>query len=167
MAHLNGIIADISDAHVIELDISELPEIAEIASIIATPTLIRYWPLPKVTVIGDLSDMSRVRDLLTSDMDESGEIVYVEDFRRLVKQEKILDACNPVGTDGEKDFAQLNAVLNLRQLAQDAREVNLNQQQTELRRREQRLSEREKFAARRERVTTDSEEQVSAKEGAS
>ncbi|MEM7032529.1 MAG: circadian clock KaiB family protein [Chloroflexota bacterium] len=49
-----------ADTHYEVIDIASNPEAAIEARIIATPTLIKYAPLPPQRVIGDLSDMERV-----------------------------------------------------------------------------------------------------------
>ncbi len=49
---------DICDIEVI--DVLEEPEIAEEEKIIATPTLVRLFPLPSRRIIGDLSDREKV-----------------------------------------------------------------------------------------------------------
>jgi circadian clock protein KaiB len=49
---------DICDIEVI--DVLEKPEIAEENKIIATPTLVRLFPLPTRRIIGDLSDREKV-----------------------------------------------------------------------------------------------------------
>ena len=42
------------------VDVLERPQLAEDERILATPTLIRRWPLPLRRVIGDLSEVDRV-----------------------------------------------------------------------------------------------------------
>lgn len=46
------------------VDVVERPDLAERAGIIATPVLIRLAPLPRRSVIGDLSDFQAVVDVL-------------------------------------------------------------------------------------------------------
>lgn len=46
------------------VDVDEHPEQAEIDQILATPTLIKLSPLPKRRVVGDLSDMEKVKKAL-------------------------------------------------------------------------------------------------------
>ena len=41
------------------INVLEQPALAEEEKIIATPTLIRYWPLPITKVIGDLADIKK------------------------------------------------------------------------------------------------------------
>lgn len=49
------------DNAIVEItDISQNPKAAVDANIIATPTLVKYAPLPPQRVIGDLSDTGRV-----------------------------------------------------------------------------------------------------------
>jgi circadian clock protein KaiB len=45
---------------IVIIDVLEHPEIAEAEKILVTPTLIKEFPLPKVRIIGDLSDMQTV-----------------------------------------------------------------------------------------------------------
>lgn len=45
----------------IVVDVLEQPECAEQDRVLATPTLIRVMPLPARRIIGDLSDVERVR----------------------------------------------------------------------------------------------------------
>jgi circadian clock protein KaiB len=42
------------------VDVLERPRLAEEQKIMATPTVIRQWPLPARRVIGDLSDSTKV-----------------------------------------------------------------------------------------------------------
>jgi circadian clock protein KaiB len=42
------------------VDVLERPQLAEDERILATPTLIRRWPLPPRRIIGDLSEVDRV-----------------------------------------------------------------------------------------------------------
>lgn len=42
------------------VDVLERPRLAEEEKILATPTVIRRWPLPLRRVIGDLSDVDKV-----------------------------------------------------------------------------------------------------------
>jgi circadian clock protein KaiB len=44
------------DYNLIIVDVLEQPEVAEEHKVIATPTLIKEWPLPARRVLGDLSD---------------------------------------------------------------------------------------------------------------
>jgi len=46
------------------VDVVERPDLAEQAGIVATPVLIRLAPLPRRSVIGDLSDFQAVADVL-------------------------------------------------------------------------------------------------------
>lgn len=46
------------------VDVYTHPEIAEREHIIATPTLVRCYPLPRRRVIGDLSDIAKVIAIL-------------------------------------------------------------------------------------------------------
>jgi circadian clock protein KaiB len=42
------------------VDVLERPELAEEEKILATPTVVRQWPLPSRRVIGDLADTDKV-----------------------------------------------------------------------------------------------------------
>lgn len=42
------------------IDVLERPQLAESAKILATPTLIKYRPLPTRRIVGDLSDTEKV-----------------------------------------------------------------------------------------------------------
>lgn len=42
------------------VDVLEQPQLAEDDHILATPTLIKYFPPPARRIVGDLSDMARV-----------------------------------------------------------------------------------------------------------
>jgi circadian clock protein KaiB len=42
------------------IDVLEHPQIAEDEKILATPTLIKFIPPPKIRIIGDMSDRDRV-----------------------------------------------------------------------------------------------------------
>jgi len=46
------------------VDVVERPDLAEQAGIVATPVLIRLVPSPRRSVIGDLSDVQAVADVL-------------------------------------------------------------------------------------------------------
>ena len=53
------------DGHSLEIiDVLANPEAAEEARILATPTLIKEEPAPVRMIVGDLSDMTRVRAVL-------------------------------------------------------------------------------------------------------
>ncbi|WP_017317130.1 circadian clock KaiB family protein [Mastigocladopsis repens] len=45
---------------IVIIDVQEHPQVAEAEKILVTPTLIKEFPLPKVRIIGDLSDMQTV-----------------------------------------------------------------------------------------------------------
>lgn len=45
---------------IVIIDVLEQPQIAEAEKILVTPTLIKEFPLPKVRIIGDLSDTKTV-----------------------------------------------------------------------------------------------------------
>lgn len=42
------------------VDVLERPELAEEQKILATPTVVRHWPLPARRVIGDLDNLDKV-----------------------------------------------------------------------------------------------------------
>jgi len=45
---------------IVVVDVTEHPDLAEAAHILATPTLVRERPLPVRRVVGDLSDLDQV-----------------------------------------------------------------------------------------------------------
>ncbi len=49
------------DATVEVIDLREQPETAEAERVIATPLLVREEPAPRRRIVGDLSDMEKVR----------------------------------------------------------------------------------------------------------
>ncbi len=49
------------DASVEIVDLKERPEVAEEAGVLATPLLVRVSPEPVRRIVGDLSDVERVR----------------------------------------------------------------------------------------------------------
>jgi circadian clock protein KaiB len=62
VAALQQLRADLPDDVAIEVvDVREQPEVAEAERIIATPMLVRVAPEPRRRVVGDLSDLERVR----------------------------------------------------------------------------------------------------------
>ena len=48
------------------IEISKHPEMAETHHVSATPTLLRVWPQPVRRIVGELSDVSRVLQLITT-----------------------------------------------------------------------------------------------------
>jgi len=50
--------------HIEVIDVMERPDLAEQARILATPVLIRLAPLPRLSMIGDLSDWKVVAEVL-------------------------------------------------------------------------------------------------------
>ena len=46
------------------VDVFESPEVAEVDGIIATPVLVRLFPVPRLSVIGDLGDWREVARIL-------------------------------------------------------------------------------------------------------
>lgn len=50
--------------NIIIVDVDRQPEQAEIDQILATPTLIKEYPLPQRRIIGDLSDIEKVKKAL-------------------------------------------------------------------------------------------------------
>lgn len=58
MARLDGELEDVS---VEVVDVREHPEVAEAERIVATPTLVRQSPAPVLRIVGDLSDIDKVR----------------------------------------------------------------------------------------------------------
>jgi circadian clock protein KaiB len=49
-----------SQHEIIIIDVLQQPQLAEAEKILVTPTLIKEYPLPKVRIIGDLSDFPTV-----------------------------------------------------------------------------------------------------------
>jgi circadian clock protein KaiB len=54
------------------IDVIERPELAERAGILATPVLIRVAPLPRRSIIGDLSDRRVVAEMLELELRRGG-----------------------------------------------------------------------------------------------
>ena len=54
------------------IDVIERPELAERAGILATPVLIRVAPLPRRSIIGDLSDWRVVAEVLELELGRDG-----------------------------------------------------------------------------------------------
>jgi circadian clock protein KaiB len=54
------------------IDVMERPDLAEQAGILATPVLIRLAPLPRRSIIGDLSDWEVVADVLELVLERGG-----------------------------------------------------------------------------------------------
>ncbi|MEA5510137.1 circadian clock KaiB family protein [Crocosphaera sp. UHCC 0190] len=48
------------------IDICKYPELAENNQISATPTLVRVWPKPAKRIVGELTDLTRVLQIITS-----------------------------------------------------------------------------------------------------
>ncbi|ACB49786.1 circadian clock protein [Crocosphaera subtropica ATCC 51142] len=48
------------------IDIAKHPEMAETHHVSATPTLVRVWPKPTRRIVGELTDLSRVLQLITT-----------------------------------------------------------------------------------------------------
>ena len=53
--------AEMAEAELDVIDLREHPDVAERERIIATPLLVRVEPAPVRRIVGDLSDLSRVR----------------------------------------------------------------------------------------------------------
>ena len=53
--------AELADADLDVVDLREHPEVAERERIIATPLLVRVAPAPVRRIVGDLSDVERLR----------------------------------------------------------------------------------------------------------
>jgi hypothetical protein len=81
-ANLDAALAplDRSTVSVMTFRIQDMPEVAEIAQIIATPTLIRYWPRPRLRIVGDLSATNEVRKVLlnASAKEEDVAVIHAE-----------------------------------------------------------------------------------------
>jgi circadian clock protein KaiB len=52
---------ELADADVKVIDVREEPDVAERERIVATPLLVRVEPAPVRRIVGDLSDVDRVR----------------------------------------------------------------------------------------------------------
>jgi circadian clock protein KaiB len=66
MENLQVLSAQLGSCEMEIVDIHENPEMAESERIVATPTLLRDFPLPKRKIIGDLSDISTVMLILSA-----------------------------------------------------------------------------------------------------
>jgi circadian clock protein KaiB len=65
LANIKKIIGETENKYSLEvIDVFKEPEIAERDKILATPTLIRVSPLPSRRLVGNLSDIKRVKYLL-------------------------------------------------------------------------------------------------------
>ena len=60
VANLRRLSDRLSGCELTIVDVLERPQLAEDEKILATPTVIRRWPLPLRRVIGDLSDAAKV-----------------------------------------------------------------------------------------------------------
>jgi circadian clock protein KaiB len=78
-------------SHIFECDVREYPEVAETMLILATPCLIRFWPLPRLDIIGDLSDIKHVRELLFGVSATKPVLVHNLYARQDVRHEEIAD----------------------------------------------------------------------------
>ena len=58
---LEALRASLATADVEVIDVRERPEVAEAERIIATPMLVRVSPAPVRRIIGDLTDLDKVR----------------------------------------------------------------------------------------------------------
>lgn len=74
--HANAVMANLKrmcdtlpdgECHITVVDVDEQPEQPEIDHILATPTLIKEHPLPQRRIIGDLSDIEKVKKALGLD----------------------------------------------------------------------------------------------------
>jgi circadian clock protein KaiB len=61
---------DLEHCEITIIDVLEQPELAETHKVIATPTLVKRLPPPTRRIIGDLSDIQRVADLLGLNLGE-------------------------------------------------------------------------------------------------
>ena len=57
--------SQLQGCQLVVIDVLENPEVAEQEQILATPTLIRSEPLPRRQLVGDLTDLQRVREVLS------------------------------------------------------------------------------------------------------
>lgn len=77
--------------HVFECDVKEYPEIVEEVRVLATPTLIRYWPTPKIEIVGDLSDANNVGRILLSATEHDPVLVHKLYAKQDVRHEELAD----------------------------------------------------------------------------
>jgi circadian clock protein KaiB len=61
---------DLDRCEITIIDVLEQPEMAETHKVIATPTLVKCLPPPTRRIIGDLSDIQRVANLLGLNLGE-------------------------------------------------------------------------------------------------
>jgi circadian clock protein KaiB len=66
MENLQMLGAHLGNCEIEIVDIHENPALAERERIVATPTLLRDMPLPKRTIIGDLSDITTILLILSA-----------------------------------------------------------------------------------------------------
>jgi circadian clock protein KaiB len=65
MENVHLLLASYDGDHQLDIvDVLQEPQQAEDARVLATPTLIREQPLPLRVLVGDLSNLSRVREAL-------------------------------------------------------------------------------------------------------
>jgi circadian clock protein KaiB len=70
---LQGLLGGLENCQLTVVDVLEHPEMAERLGILATPTLIKDHPPPVRRLIGDLTDVSRVRAELRLQANEPNE----------------------------------------------------------------------------------------------
>jgi circadian clock protein KaiB len=61
IAALETLRHDLADVAIDVIDVRERPDVAEAERVIATPMLVRVSPEPSRRVVGDLSDLEKVR----------------------------------------------------------------------------------------------------------
>jgi circadian clock protein KaiB len=61
IAALKTLRQDLLDVSIDVIDVRERPDVAEAERVIATPMLVRVSPEPSRRVVGDLSDLDKVR----------------------------------------------------------------------------------------------------------
>jgi circadian clock protein KaiB len=80
-----------NEYYVLECNVREVPEIVEAVRILATPTLIRYWPVPRVEIIGDLSEVEKVRGLLISHNRQDPQLIHKLYAKQDLRHEELAD----------------------------------------------------------------------------
>lgn len=133
---------------VLECDVREMPEIVEAVRILATPTLIRYWPLPRVEIIGDLSDIEKVRGLVISPRVHEPQLIHNLYGKQDVRHEELADRLRITETEKwthlfehQSDTEGNFPFDTMEQLSGWAKQLG---------ERESRLRHREKFVSKRE-----------------
>ncbi len=70
---------EMAHCELIVIDVLEEPQVAEAHKVIATPTLIKRLPPPTRRIIGDLSDIQRVANLLGLSPGTAPDVAFEKD----------------------------------------------------------------------------------------